>query len=126
VPDRSADAIISNCVINLSPDKAAVFREALRVLRPGGRLAISDVVALGPMPENIQRDLAMYTGCVAGAATVGELERLLAESGFVAIQVTIDQTATSAMVDVTPDHDLRDLAASARIEARRPEEARST
>jgi SAM-dependent methyltransferase len=122
VPDRSADAIISNCVINLSPDKAAVFREALRVLRPGGRLAISDVVALGPMPENIQRDLAMYTGCVAGAATVEETTRLLTEAGFVDIEVTIDQAASQAMADLTPGHDLRSLAASARIEARRPGE----
>jgi arsenite methyltransferase len=120
VPDGMADAIISNCVINLSTDKAAVFREALRVLRPGGRLAISDVVALGPLPEPIRRDLTLYTGCVAGAATVEETIRLLGEAGFVDIAVTIDHSASQAMADLTPDHDLRSLAASARIEARRP------
>jgi arsenite methyltransferase len=122
VPDRSADVIISNCVINLSPDKAAVFREALRVLRPGGRLAISDVVALGPLPEGIRQDLSMYTGCVAGAATVEQTTGLLTEAGFVGIEVTIDQAASRAMAELTPEHDLSALAASARIEARRPEE----
>jgi ubiquinone/menaquinone biosynthesis C-methylase UbiE len=122
VPDRSADAIISNCVINLSPDKAAVFREALRVLRPGGRLAISDVVALGPLPEEIRRDLTLYTGCVAGAATVEETRRMLGEAGFVGIEVTVDEAATRAMADLTPGQDLSALAASARIEARRPKE----
>jgi arsenite methyltransferase len=120
VPDRSADAIISNCVINLSPDKAAVFREAFRVLRPGGRLAISDVVALRPVPEEVRRDLALYTGCVAGAATIAETEALLRQAGFVDIQVKLDAAASAAMADMTPGHDLRSLAASASIEARRP------
>ena len=126
VPDGFADAIISNCVINLSPDKAAVFRDAWRALRPGGRLAISDVVALGPFPESIKRDLAMYTGCVAGAATVEETERLLGAAGFVDIQVRIDERASAAMAGLTPGTDLRSLAASASIEARRPQEERAT
>jgi arsenite methyltransferase len=120
VPDRSADAIISNCVINLSPDKGAVFRDAFRVLRPGGRLAISDVIALGTMPEEMRRDLALYTGCVAGAATGAEIEGLLREAGFVDIQVVINQPATAAMVELTPTQDLGSVAASASIEARRP------
>jgi SAM-dependent methyltransferase len=120
VADQSADAVISNCVVNLSPDKAAVFREALRVLRPGGRVAISDVVALRPVPEEIRRDLALYTGCVAGAATVAETEALLRQAGFVDIQVRVNDAATAAMADMTPGQDLRSLAASASIEARRP------
>jgi SAM-dependent methyltransferase len=125
VADRSADVIISNCVINLSPDKGAVFREAWRVLRPGGRLAISDVVAFGPMPEAIKRDLALYTGCVAGAATVEETKALLAAAGFVDIKITVNQAATDAMAELVPEHDLRSLGGSASIEARRPVEGRA-
>ena len=94
VADQTADVIISNCVINLSPDKPAVFREAFRVLRPGGRLAISDVVAFGPVPESIRRDLALYTGCVAGAATMEETKAMLADAGFVDIEITVNQSAT--------------------------------
>jgi arsenite methyltransferase len=120
VADRTADAIISNCVINLSPDKAAVFREAFRVLRPGGRLAISDVVALRPLPESVRRDLALYTGCVAGAATIDEVKALLTAAGFVDVQVNVNRAATDAMAEMTPGTDLASLAASASIEARRP------
>ena len=126
VPDGTADAIISNCVINLSPDKAAVFRDAFRALRPGGRLAISDVVALGRLPEAIKRDLALYTGCVAGAATVDETTTLLRQAGFVDVEVRIDQEASEAMAELTPGTDLRSLAASASIEARRPREGAAT
>jgi SAM-dependent methyltransferase len=122
VADQTADVIISNCVINLSPDKPAVFREAFRVLRPGGRLAISDVVAFRPLPEAIKRDLSLYTGCVAGAATVEEIKALLAEAGFVDIEVTVNQAATEAMVQMLPEHDLAGLGGSASIEARRPTE----
>lgn len=121
IPDATADVVISNCVINLSPDKAAVFAEAFRVLRPGGRLAISDVVARQPLPDRIRGDLSLYTGCVAGAATVAEVETLLRGAGFVDVQVRIDDAATQAMADMTPQQqDLASLAASASIEARRP------
>jgi arsenite methyltransferase len=120
VADRTADVVISNCVINLSPDKLAVFREAFRVLRVGGRLAISDVVTFRPVPEEIKRDLALYTGCVAGAATVEETRALLHEAGFVDIEVTVNQAATEAMGQMLPGHDLATLGGSASIEARRP------
>jgi arsenite methyltransferase len=124
VADQTVDAIVSNCVINLSPDKEAVFREAFRVLRPGGRLAISDVVALGPMAPEIERDLALYTGCVAGAATIDETKSLLHQAGFCDIQIKINETATRAMAQMTsqalPGQDLASIAASAHIEARRP------
>ena len=121
VADQIADVIISNCVINLSPDKPAVFREAFRVLRPGGRLAISDVVAFGPLPADVRRDLALYTGCLAGAATIPETRQWLADAGFVDIEVKVDQAATAAMAAMLPDdQDLGKLGASASIEARRP------
>jgi arsenite methyltransferase len=121
VADRMADVIMSNCVINLSPDKPSVFREAFRVLRPGGRLAISDVVALRPLPESVKGDLALYTGCVAGAATIEETTSLLQQAGFVEIEVHVDAAATRTMAEMTPGQDLASLAASASIRARRPE-----
>jgi arsenite methyltransferase len=121
VADGSVDVIMSNCVINLSPDKPAVFREAMRVLRPGGRLAISDVVAFAPLPAQVRRDLALYTGCIAGAATVEEIKTWLAEAGFADIRVTMNQAASEVMAAATPgDLDLSKLGGSATIEAQRP------
>lgn len=76
VADRSVDVIVSNCVINLSPDKAAVFREALRVLRPGGRIAISDIVASAPLPEAIRNNADALAGCMAGAPAIALSRRL--------------------------------------------------
>ena len=77
VADASVDVIISNCVINLSPEKAQVFRDAFRVLKPGGRLAVSDVVATAPFPAEVQQDLALRAGCVAGASLLDDLEGML-------------------------------------------------
>lgn len=87
VADGIVDVIISNCVINLCPDKRAVYREAFRVLKPGGRIAVSDVVARGALPEEVRRDLARYTGCVAGATPHDELLQILSEVGFAEIVV---------------------------------------
>jgi SAM-dependent methyltransferase len=81
VADESVDVILSNCVVNLSPDKPAVFREAFRVLKPGGRLAISDMVAKGPLPAEVRKDLDSYTGCIGGAAEISEIEKMLSEAG---------------------------------------------
>jgi ubiquinone/menaquinone biosynthesis C-methylase UbiE len=83
LPDESVDVIISNCVINLSADKAKVLKEAYRVLKPGGRFAVSDVVVGGEIPPEIRRDMEAYVGCVAGALERNEYLRLLAEAGFV-------------------------------------------
>ncbi len=96
--DNTADVIISNCVINLSPDKPRVFAEAFRVLKPGGRLAISDVVALGPLSEDVRNDLSLYTGCISGASPVGEIEAMLRECGFTGIRITV-RTEMAPVVD---------------------------
>jgi arsenite methyltransferase len=82
LPDASVDVIISNCVINLSTDKGRVLREAFRVLRPGGRFAVSDVVVRGEVPVEVRRSMELWIGCVAGALEVGEFEALLREVGF--------------------------------------------
>jgi SAM-dependent methyltransferase len=82
LPDQSVDVIISNCVVNLSPDKEAVFREAFRVLKPGGRFAVSDVVVLGEVPSEIRRSMELWVGCVAGALGDREYADLLTRAGF--------------------------------------------
>jgi len=87
LPDRSVDVVLSNCVINLSADKAQVLREAFRVLRPGGRFAVSDVVSRGPIPESLRKDAAMWAGCISGALEESEYHRLLAAAGFEGIEV---------------------------------------
>jgi ubiquinone/menaquinone biosynthesis C-methylase UbiE len=84
LPSGTADCIISNCVINLVPhaDKPAVFREMYRLLKPGGRVAVSDILAKMPLPERLVRDVAMYVGCIAGASQLKEYEGWLEEVGF--------------------------------------------
>ncbi len=87
VADHSVDVIISNCVINLSPEKERVFQEAFRVLRPGGRLAISDMVATEELPQEMQEDPVLYTGCVGGASSIAKLESILTQVGFVEVKI---------------------------------------
>jgi arsenite methyltransferase len=87
LPDASVDCIISNCVINLAPDKGAVFREVYRVLKPGGRLAVSDIALKRPLPDDLARDIMAYVGCIAGAVLIAEYESDLRNAGFEAIQV---------------------------------------
>jgi SAM-dependent methyltransferase len=118
VLDGSVDAILSNCVINLSPDKAAVFREAFRVLKPGGRLAISDVIATQPMPAELAKSLEAYTGCVAGAASEETLRQLLAEAGFEDVSVSVRPGSGAIMEACMPGS--ADYVASATIEGRKP------
>jgi len=89
LPDAAVDVIISNCVINLSGDKPAVLREAFRVLKPGGRFAVSDVVMQGAMPESVRANLELWAGCIAGALEESEYRRLLAEAGFGAVGVEV-------------------------------------
>jgi ubiquinone/menaquinone biosynthesis C-methylase UbiE len=87
LPDSSVDVVISNCVINLSTDKSKVLREVARVLRPGGRFAVSDVVADPDLDDGIRRDMAQWTGCIAGALTADQYRSLLKEAGLTAIEV---------------------------------------
>ena len=91
LPDGSVDVIISNCVVNLSPNKGAVFREAFRVLKPGGRLAIFDIVLRRPLPEPVQRAMGLWTGCVAGALVEGDYRQQLARAGFGAVDIEATQ-----------------------------------
>lgn len=120
VADNQADVVISNCVINLSPEKPAVFAEAFRVLAPGGRLAISDVVARGPIPAELRADLALHSACVSGAATVEEITGMLISAGFV--DVAVDTVAASAdfIADWAPGRQVEDYVVSATIQAVKP------
>jgi arsenite methyltransferase len=102
LPDDAVDVIISNCVINLSGDKPAVFREAARVLRPGGRFAVTDIVADPDMDEATRRDMAQWTGCIAGALTQERYRAELEAAGFIDVEVTeahrVHDQAGSAIV----------------------------
>jgi len=118
--DASVDVIISNCVINLSPDKRNVFREALRVLRPGGRLAISDVIATAQLPEDVRNDLALYSSCMGGALTVTELETMLRESGFHNIRIQPKRESREFIREWAPGRNAEEYIVSAFIEAVKP------
>ncbi|MDB4873639.1 MAG: Methyltransferase type 11 [Gemmatimonadetes bacterium] len=96
LPDNSVDVIISNCVINLSADKARVLREAFRVLRPGGRFAVSDVVVRGEVPSAVRRNMELWMGCVAGALEETEYRDLLADAGFRGVDVEPTRVYTAA------------------------------
>jgi SAM-dependent methyltransferase len=87
LPDACVDCVISNCVINLAPDKPAVFREVFRVLKPGGRAAVSDIALKKPLPAELTQDILAYVGCIAGAVLIHDYERVLVEAGFGAVQV---------------------------------------
>ena len=118
--DQSVDVIISNCVVNLSPDKAQVFADAFRVLKPGGRLAISDVVATAELPEDVQKDLTLFTICVAGASAISEIERMLKNTGFADIRITPKDESRTFIRDWAPGKQIEDYIVSANIEAVKP------
>lgn len=120
VADGSADIIISNCVINLSVDKAQVFEEAFRVLKPGGRLAVSDIVALGPLPPEIRKDLELVSACVGGAATVEETRAMLEQAGFERIRIEANKGSREAIEACAPGSGAEDHVASAYIQAVKP------
>jgi SAM-dependent methyltransferase len=120
VADSSVDVIMSNCVINLSPDKARVFAEAFRVLKPGGRVAVSDVVRTAEFPADIAADENLRCGCVSGAATVGEVEGWLRAAGFESVSVAVREDSREAIADWAPGRGVERYVASAVIEAVKP------
>jgi arsenite methyltransferase len=136
VDDASVDVVISNCVINLVPDKAAAYREVARVLRPGGRMLISDVVLNAPLPDAVASDVAALTGCVAGAALRDQYLATIAAAGLADIEVLSDRGFGSVVLTMVPEPFLRKAEAagidvqrvaetvrSLTIRARKPERA---
>jgi len=112
LPDRSVDVVISNCVINLSADKPKVLAEAFRVLKPGGRFAVSDIVAVGAMPEELRKDMEAWCGCISGALAVDEFKLMLRDAGFKDASVELTEGGA-------PDR-LRTVVRSAFIRANKP------
>lgn len=120
VADASVDVIISNCVINLSPEKFDVFREAYRILKPGGRLAISDVLATAPLPLELKNDPDLLSACVSGAATVIEITEMLQEAGFQNIKIQTRDESRELIKEWVPGKNVHDYIVSATIEAIKP------
>jgi SAM-dependent methyltransferase len=117
VANDTVDVIISNCVINLSPDKQQVLRDAWRVLKKGGRLAISDVVTVGKLPEDVRKDLDAYAGCVAGSVPVSVYEEMLLEAGFSKVEICINEASVEFIKDWFPGTGVEEYVRSATIEA---------
>jgi arsenite methyltransferase len=120
VADASVDVIISNCVINLSPDKAQVFADAFRVLKPGGRLAISDVVATAELPDAMRQDPALVAGCMGNASLIEDLVAMMQAAGFESIRIEPKDESREFIRDWAPDHPVTDYVVSATIEAVKP------
>jgi ubiquinone/menaquinone biosynthesis C-methylase UbiE len=122
IADDTADIIMSNCVINLSPDKLSVYREAYRVLKPGGRLSISDVLATATLPDEVQKDLALVAACVGGAETIDDTEKLLKEAGFrnIKIRPNAESRELIRQWDPSKSENAVDYVVSAYIEAIKP------
>lgn len=118
VSDASVDVILSNCVINLSPDKGAVFREAFRALKPGGRLAISDVIATRTMPSALAESIEALTGCISGAATADDLQALLSAAGFESVKIEARPESRAIIGQCMPGAE--DYVASATVQAKKP------
>jgi arsenite methyltransferase len=121
VADGSVDVVISNCVINLSPEKQRVFDEAFRVLRPGGRLAISDVVLTAALPDDIRGDMTSLANCVSGASSIPELESMLDRAGFVDIAIEPKEHSEEFIREWDSGRDLSEYLVSATIEGKKPD-----
>jgi ubiquinone/menaquinone biosynthesis C-methylase UbiE len=120
VADSSVDVIISNCVVNLSPDKRQVFKDAYRVLKPGGRLVISDVVATTEMPDQMREQAALLTGCIAGAEHIDKIRGLLEEVGFNEVKIELKARSKELVSGWFPGSGAENYVASADIEALKP------
>jgi len=120
VADGSVDVVISNCVVNLSPEKEQVFEEAYRVLRAGGRLAISDVVLTAELSADLQEDPSSLAGCVGGASSIPALESMLDEADFVNVTIEPKAESDEFIREWDDEHDLSDYIVSATIEAEKP------
>jgi ubiquinone/menaquinone biosynthesis C-methylase UbiE len=121
IGDNSADIIMSNCVINLSPDKKKVYKEAFRVLKPGGRLAISDVLAIQELPAEIKNNLALLSACIGGAETAESTVTMLEQTGFSDIIVDTKEESKKIINEWMPGSNPGDYIVSAYIEAKKPE-----
>lgn len=120
VADNVVDVIISNCVINLSPEKDKVFKEAFRVLKPGGRLAVSDIVATTDLPESLKKDMALFTGCMSGASSIAELKNMIDSAGFGNIEIKPKDESRKFIREWAPDSKIEDYVVSATIQAVKP------
>ncbi|MCA9918580.1 MAG: methyltransferase domain-containing protein, partial [Anaerolineales bacterium] len=120
VENDSVDVIISNCVINLSPDKTAVFREAFRVLKPGGRLAVSDMVTRGKFTAQERDDMSAWAGCITGAEDVAEMATWMREAGFTQVAIQKKEDLSLNLADVAPHMGPAEIF-SARITAVKPQ-----
>ena len=123
VADGSVDVIISNCVVNLSPDKPRVFREALRVLKPGGRLMVSDLVLTRPLDAALRNDVALYVGCVAGASLQEEYLRAIREAGFERVEVVEERSyevGADQLPEGSPERQAFESVVSIKVRAFRP------
>ena len=120
VADASVDLIMSNCVINLSPEKARVFQEAFRVLKPGGRLAIADVVATRPLPVDLKKKLSAIGACIGGATLVSEMEAMLDAAGFTRIDIAPKESSRAYIAQWTDDATAGEFVVSALITATKP------
>ena len=120
VADNTADVVISNCVINLVPDKEQVFREVRRVLKPGGRLAVSDIVNTAPLPDELRADPALLCGCVAGAASAERINAWLKGAGLVDVRITPKPESRELIASWAPGRGIEAHIVSAIIEARKP------
>ncbi len=120
VADETVDVIISNCVINLSPEKEQVFQDSFRVLKAGGRLAISDVVATTELPVQVKQDMSSFTACISGALSVTTIENMLINSGFENIEIKPRDESKEFIRNWKPDSNSQDYIVSATIEAIKP------
>jgi len=120
VADNTANVIISNCVINLSPNKARVFQEAFRILKPGGRLAISDVVATVELPEAMRNDPLLIAGCMGNASLIEDLETMIKDAGFEQVRIEPKDESKDFIRDWAPEHNVTDYVVSATIEGVKP------